>query len=82
MTMTQAPAPYRTSDIALAAALISLGHRLLGVTGNGGPRFTFEFPDSPEVRAAALGFLNRSLRIEPRGFSETLKTLKVSTRQT
>jgi hypothetical protein len=78
--MSEPNSSFRTADLALAAALITLGYPLLGIHRNGSTRSTFEFANSEQVKTAALAFLNRLAKVEARGFAETLRTLKVQTR--
>ena len=61
---------FCTKDIYLAASLLSLGHRLLGlktedVSGSVAPYKIFMFEETPELLECVSGFFSGQLRIEP-----------------
>lgn len=66
--------PYQTSDIALAAFLLTSGFNLHEVEA--GRRAVFSFVDKPDLPKQVMQFINGQSTVEPGLFLNNLKTLK------
>lgn len=67
----------RITDLALAAFLLVAGHCLRAVNREHG-RGAFVFEDTPSLAQDLLGFYNRTARVDPLTFAETLRSLKAA----
>jgi hypothetical protein len=76
MSMTTRKTDFETSDLSLAAFLVSRGHALLRVEGQG--RKTFSFP--VEAREQAEKFY-QGATVPARAFANALKDLKALIRE-
>ena len=65
---------YQTSDIALAAFLLTAGFQLLGVQP--GRKAVFRFDSDPGLSKQVMKFINGQANVEPSAFLNNLKTLK------
>lgn len=79
MTMTAHTIDFQTSDLGLAAFLVSRGHALLGVERDHGARCTFRFP--LEAREDGQAFY-RNASVPARAFANALRDLKALIRET
>ncbi len=79
MTMTAHTTDFQTSDLGLAAFLVSRGHALLDVGTVGGGRKVFHF--APEVHEEAKGFYQNA-PVPARAFANALRDLKALIRAT
>jgi hypothetical protein len=66
---------FRTSDLALSAALVALGFCLEAVEKEY-PKSTFIFKRSEALDEAIQGFWASSLRIEPKTYFNSVKEVK------
>ena len=69
---------YSTTDLALAAFLVALGHPLLSVGGQEGHRRVFCFPQGANEVAATF---YRNAHVPGRAFANALRDLKAIIRQ-
>jgi len=68
------------SDLALAAFLSVLGHKLVSTPkSNGGHRSVFIFEASSKIEEDILAFYNRTAKVDPLVFIETHRNLKALT---
>lgn len=65
---------FQTSDIALAAFLLTVGCCLLGV--DTGRKATFKFENKQGLSKQIMQFVNCQASVEPSAFLNNLKTLK------
>lgn len=65
---------FRTSDIALAAYLLTSGYRLQGVEA--GRPATFVFDEALDLSDRQIEFVNGQATVEPSSFLNNLKNLK------
>ena len=65
---------HTTSDIALAAFLLSAGFRLLGV--DAGRKASFRFENNQGISKQVMQFVNCQASVESSAFLNNLKTLK------
>ena len=79
MTMRVHATDFETSDLSLAAFLLSRGHALLDVGTVGGGRKVFHFP--PEVHEEARAFYQNA-PVPARAFANALRDLKALIRET
>ena len=79
MTMTAHTTEFQTSDLSLAAFLLSRGHALLNVGTVGGGRKVFHFP--PDVHEEARTFYQNA-PVPARAFANALRDLKALIRET
>jgi hypothetical protein len=79
MSMRTDSADFETTDLSLAAFLLSRGHALLHVGAVGGGRRTFAFPSA--VRNEAQAFYQNA-SVPARAFANALRDLKAMIRQT
>jgi hypothetical protein len=70
------------TDLPLAAFLVASGHRLLSMACGTNGRGAFTFEECPKLDQAVLDFYNSAGRVEPRAFSETIRSLKAAVRST
>jgi len=66
---------FETHDLCLAGTLRAVGFPLSKIETVCG-RGVFIFKETPELAAVRTDFINGSLRVEPRAFLETTRTLK------
>lgn len=66
---------FRTHDLCLASALMELGHRFNEVQNHKGSAL-FVFADSESLRMAVSQYLSGDLKVKPRSFLQTWKTLR------
>lgn len=66
--------PYQTSDLALAAFLLTSGFSLHEVES--GRRAVFSFEGNPSLPEQVMRFINGQSSVEPGQFLNNLKTLK------
>lgn len=79
MTMMKPHARKSISDLSLAAFLSSIGHQIIEFIP--GKKVIFAFQDSPELTKDILAFYNKTARVDPLTFSDTLRNLKGLIRQ-
>lgn len=65
---------FRTTDIALAAYLLTIGYRLKGVEA--GRPATFVFDEAADLSDRRIEFVNGQATVEPSSFLNNLKNLK------
>ena len=70
---------YSTTDLALAAFLVALGHPLLSVGGQEGHRRVFWFPQAANEVAETF---YRNAHVPGRTFANALRDLKTLIRET
>jgi len=69
--------PYETTDLNLAAALVTAGHGLSHVAHRAG-RAWFVFHDDPRIAATAARYYTSNLTVDARTFADTLRALKAA----
>lgn len=67
------------ADLALAAFLSVLGHKMIATPRANGHRSVFIFEASGKIEEDILAFYNRTGRVDPLGFIETHRNLKALT---
>ena len=70
---------YSTTDLALAAFLVALGHPLLSVGRHEGYRRVFRFP---QVASEVAATFYRNAHVPGRAFASALRDLKTLIRET
>jgi hypothetical protein len=66
---------FKTSDLNLAAALLSCGHDVVGINPTDSNRVVFFFDDTKELRATYDSYWNNGLRISPKDYMYNRKEL-------
>ncbi len=64
------------TDLALAAFLSVLGHKMIAIPKANGHRSTFIFEASQKIEVDILSFFNRTARVDPLSFIEMHRNLK------
>lgn len=69
---------YPTSDIWIASALHSLGHKLLTVSkaDQYGKRYDFIFDQTNNLEEDVIKYMSNDLKVQPRRMMESYKQLK------
>ena len=67
---------YKTSDIYLATALLTVGHPVLRIDNTNEKRKQFCFKSSPQINHDIDRFWGKDLFVEPQTLLGNLKTLK------
>lgn len=74
--MMKLQAKKEITDLALAAFLSTAGHKFKAFSTDPRGRFVFIFEDSEKLNSDILKYYNRTARVDPLCFSETLRNLK------
>ena len=67
---------YETSDLGVAAYLVTKGYTLNGTAMQGEKRLRFQFVDTPQICEAVTAYLGNGAQAPARTLFETYKSLK------
>lgn len=67
---------YFTSDLEIAAVLLSKGIKLLSIDKSNPRRANFIFEESPDIHSIVSEFVNGTLRLDPKLVFSSARVLK------
>jgi len=67
---------YETHDMALAAALLTSGHRPINLNISNPRRVCFVFEQTVELNGCVNSYWTKALAVEPKSYFDSLRDLK------
>lgn len=67
---------YKTSDLSLAAALVTLGHQIINLERGDSRRVIFVFEGSEALTKAEQSFWSGMMQVSPKSYFEAIRTVK------
>ena len=67
---------YKTSDLGLASALMTIGYNVVEIDKTNVKKMLFVFKDSENLQEDINNYWNRKLEVEPTEYFNSMKALK------